>query len=139
MRVVIDTNVWISHIISGLLGLLFDVIANPEITIIFSKSLESELFKVVARPKFSKIVSDRTVQELKNIINNFCEIIIVQSKVNICRDPKDNFILSLAKDAHADYLITGDNDLLVLEKFDSTIIIKPSDFKEILSSFQNKN
>lgn len=31
---------------------------------------------------------------------------------NLCRDPKDNFLLSIAKDGNANYLLTGDNDLL---------------------------
>ena len=41
----------------------------------------------------------------------------IQSVVTVCRDPKDNYLLALAKDAKADFLITGDQDLLVLKIF----------------------
>ena len=52
----------------------------------------------------------------------FIDLIEVKSIVTICRDPKDNFLLALAKDGKADYLITGDKDLLDLKKFGKTKI-----------------
>ena len=52
----------------------------------------------------------------------------LRSTVTICRDPKDNFLLALSKDAEADFLITGDKDLLELEKFGRTIICTLNDF-----------
>jgi hypothetical protein len=47
----------------------------------------------------------------------------VKSKIEMCRDSKDNFLLSLAVDGNADYLITGDKDLLILEKVNKTLIV----------------
>lgn len=52
----------------------------------------------------------------------FIDLIQVESIVTICRDPKDNFLLALAKDGKADYLLTGDKDLLDLIKFGKTKI-----------------
>jgi uncharacterized protein len=51
------------------------------------------------------------------------------SDVQICRDDKDNFLLNLAVDGKADFLITGDKDLLVLEKINKTKIITIKNFK----------
>ena len=51
-----------------------------------------------------------------------------KSTVSICRDPKDNFLLALAKDAGADYLITRDEDLLTIKQFEKTIILTLEDF-----------
>ena len=51
------------------------------------------------------------------------EFITVTSSTNICRDPKDNFLLSLSKDGKASYLITGDKDLLDLKRFGKTQIV----------------
>ena len=51
------------------------------------------------------------------------EFINVTSAVNICRDPKDNFLLSLSKDGKASHLITGDKDLLDLKKIGRTQIV----------------
>lgn len=52
----------------------------------------------------------------------------VTSKVDLCRDQKDNFLLSLAIDGNADYLLTGDDDLLVLKEVNKTRIMKIADF-----------
>lgn len=52
----------------------------------------------------------------------FIDLIKVESIVTICRDPKDNFLLALAKDGKAGYLLTGDKDLLDLIKFGKTKI-----------------
>ncbi len=54
----------------------------------------------------------------------------VRSKVELCRDPKDNFLLALAKDGDADYLITGDADLLVLKEFEKTKIVTLAEFED---------
>lgn len=64
------------------------------------------------------------------MLNEIAEFVNVKSNVNLCRDPKDNFLLALAKDGKADYLLTGDNDLLVLEKMGKTNIIKVTEFFE---------
>ena len=52
----------------------------------------------------------------------------VKSKIELCRDPKDDFLLSLAMDSKADYLITGDNDLLGLKTIGKTKIITITDY-----------
>ena len=56
----------------------------------------------------------------------------VKSDVKICRDKKDNFLLNLSIDSKADFLITGDNDLLVLKKIERTIIMSFTDFMEYI-------
>jgi predicted nucleic acid-binding protein len=48
--------------------------------------------------------------------------------VDVCRDPKDNFLLALAVDSGADFLLTGDKDLLVLKIYNNTIITTIGDF-----------
>jgi putative PIN family toxin of toxin-antitoxin system len=55
-------------------------------------------------------------------------IVSVSQTSNLCRDPKDNMFLDLASAIQADYLITGDKDLLALENFENTQILKPSEF-----------
>lgn len=59
------------------------------------------------------------------------EFVTVSSAVDVSRDPEDNFLLSLALDGKADFLITGDKDLLSLKKFESTEIITIADFEKI--------
>lgn len=55
-------------------------------------------------------------------------MINVVSVVHECRDEKDNFLLSLAKDGKADFLISGDLDLISLRKFERTEILTIADF-----------
>ena len=64
-----------------------------------------------------------------NVFDEYIEIINPESEIKICRDTKDNFLLNLAVDGNADYLITGDKDLLILEKINNTKIITIADFK----------
>jgi len=52
----------------------------------------------------------------------------ITSEVSICRDPKDNYLLALAKDSQANFLITGDGDLLTLTSFEGTEILNYQDF-----------
>ncbi len=66
----------------------------------------------------------------------FIDLIAVQSIVTICRDPKDNFLLALAKDSKADYLLTGDNDLLDIKNFGKTKIITINNFFEVTKSYR---
>jgi len=65
----------------------------------------------------------------------FIDLINVQSIVTICRDPKYNFLLALAKDSKADYLLTGDNDLLDIKKLDKTKTITINNFFEVTKSY----
>ncbi len=56
-------------------------------------------------------------------MRTIAEFIPVASNVKLCRDEKDNFLLALAKDGKATHLISGDKDLLVLDKVGSTEIL----------------
>jgi putative PIN family toxin of toxin-antitoxin system len=64
-------------------------------------------------------------------IQDFIEMVRIKSKIDICRDVKDNFLLNLAVDGKADYLITGDKDLLILEQIENTKIITMNEFKTL--------
>lgn len=58
----------------------------------------------------------------------------VNTYPNICRDPKDDFLLGLIRVSKANYLITGDQDLLVLNPFEGTEIIEPNQLLEKINS-----
>ena len=59
------------------------------------------------------------------------EIVDITESVQVCRDPKDGRILELAVNGDADYIVTGDSDLLVLNPFRGIEILRPSDFVEL--------
>jgi len=62
------------------------------------------------------------------VLDNHAELITITSKIEECRDGKDNFLLSRAVDGKADYLLTGDKDLLELENIGATKIQTIADF-----------
>jgi predicted nucleic acid-binding protein len=63
------------------------------------------------------------------LTRHYVNKVIIDTKVDICRDPKDNFLLALAKDASAHFIISGDNDLLTLESFALAKIISYKEFE----------
>ena len=71
--------------------------------------------------------------ELLAAIHEVATFIDVKTKVNICRDPKDNFLLALALDSNADFLITGDSDLLEIEQIGKTRITTLTNSLEIIN------
>ena len=60
--------------------------------------------------------------------------LVINHSVNLCRDSKDNFLLSLAIEGNADYLITGDKDLLVIGKFQKTKMVSFSQFLQLMNN-----
>jgi hypothetical protein len=92
-----------------------------------------ELKEVFRKTKIKKHFTLEQTKEFFELFFEAAEIMPLKSKVDLCRDPKDNYLLSLATDANADYLITGDNDLLVLEKINNTQIMKYKEFEKLLN------
>lgn len=132
IRVIFDTNIWISFLITNQFNFLDNLLRNNKITLLFSQEFLEEFLEVVLRPKFQEYFTKEQVDELFYLMNDFSEKIDIHSNTEICRDKKDNFLLDLAKDGNADYLITGDKDLLVLNPFENTKIITIREFKEIV-------
>jgi putative PIN family toxin of toxin-antitoxin system len=90
-----------------------------------------EFVEVAKRPKFKKYFSEEDLKGLLNTIDHYAQIIEVKSDLHLCKDKKDDFLLSLAVDGSADFLITGDSDLLELKSIHKTQIIKISDYLNI--------
>ena len=104
------------------------LLESGAITLIFSTELLEEFLEVSNRPKFKKFFKKSDIEAVLSQIDSFGELIKVKSKVDKCRDPKDNFLLNLSIDGKADFLVTGDIELLVLGKLNKTQIVSWSDF-----------
>ncbi len=127
-KVILDTNLWISFLISKRLDFIDELLFKGKIKLVFSKELIEEFLSVAQRQKFAKYFSDNNISELLKLFDKYGKLINISTKVEICRDAKDNFLLNLAIDGKADYLITGDADLLAIIKIKKTKIITWSDF-----------
>ena len=127
-RLILDTNLWISFLISKNYSKLDDILFSKNCILVFSAELLEEFLEVARRPKFRRFFSATDIEELLETIQEYADFVEVVTKVEICRDTKDNFLLSLAHDGKADVLLTGDDDLLVLERYNKTTILTISDF-----------
>lgn len=127
-RVVIDTNLWIAFLITKDFRKLDQRIREGEIKLLFSLELMEEFLAVAERPKFKKYFSKEDLASLIELFDVYGEVVDVKSTASICRDNKDNFLLALAKDSKANYLLTGDKDLLDLKKYGRTSILKITDY-----------
>lgn len=122
-RIILDTNLWISFLISKNFTEIDNLAQAKNKTLIFSNESLEEFIEVVKRPKFKRIFSKKDIEKFLDVFDQYGELIKVKSKINICRDPKDNFLLNLAVDGKADYLVSGDKDLLIIKKIKKTQII----------------
>ena len=127
-KVILYTNLWISFLISKKFDQLDKLIENKHITLIFSNELMEEFIEVASLPKFKRYFTKTDIESVLGYFDLFGKLIEVKSDIKRCRDKKDNFLLSLSIDSKADYLITGDNDLLVLKSIRKTKILRFPDF-----------
>ena len=108
----------------------FQVISKIEErgVILYSEVTLLELNQVLNRKKFVKYF---TVEEKQAFIFKLLEkseLVEIEESINICRDPKDDKFLELAFSGKADFIVTGDQDLLVLNPFRNIEIITANDF-----------
>ena len=113
-RVTLDTNLWISFLISNNFKAIDKLVKTGELTLLFSNELLEKFIDVVKRPKFRKFFSQKNIKALLELFDEYAKLIEVSSDVDLCRNKK-NFLLNPSVDGTADFLITEDNDLLVID------------------------
>lgn len=129
LRVVVDTNVFISGLIWG---------GNPEkviegwleerFTLLISPFLLSEILLTLEKFEWTEGETNR----LREIIEVNAVKIFAKRQTEVCRDSKDNQVLDLCRDGEANYLVTGDQDLLVLKEYEGVKIVSAKDFVGII-------
>ena len=132
LRFVIDTNTLVSSILiaSSVPDRAVKLIRHSGIVLISVATIE-ELQKVMNRPKFDKYVDPEIRSEFIVQLTQQSELVEINESILACRDSKDDKFLEVAVNGKADYLITGDRDLLVLHPFQDIQIITPSAFLEL--------
>jgi putative PIN family toxin of toxin-antitoxin system len=97
--------------------------------ILMSSATLAEVQELFGRSKkFDKYLSTVSRIEFLNDLIESIEMIEIITEINLCRDPKDNKFLELAINGKADYLISGDQDLLILNPFQEISILSPQAF-----------
>jgi hypothetical protein len=131
IRVVLDTNVLISALLFS--GEIRDVLSSwkaRKFLPVFSQDTFDEFRRVLAYPKFS--LTPREIDALlQNEVLPFCEVVDIEDEIiGVCRDRADDKFLSCALAAKADYIVSGDKDLLALGNFRNIPIITTAAFQE---------
>ncbi len=129
MKIVIDTNVLISGIFfGGFPRAVIESVVEKIVEACASVEMIAEYEEIVKR-----MLSKKQGHFSGDILSPFIQslnIIVPNTKVDICRDPDDNKFIECAIDSGAVYIVSGDMDLLVLEKFKSIEILTATEFVE---------
>jgi hypothetical protein len=141
VRILIDTNVFISYLLSshgGAIRAIFEAWSLGAFTLLVPEALLDEIQVTVSdRPHLSSRIPLKVLEEFLATIKALSEEIglITDPIPAVTRDPKDDYLLAYALVGAADYLVTGDDDLLALEgTIQELRILSPRQFAETLRS-----
>ena len=130
-RFVVDTNVLVSHL------LLPESVPGQALRLalslgdmLVSDSTLTELASVINRPKFDKYISKSDRRKFFEVLAPLCINVEIIQSIQASRDPKDDKFLEVAINGSADFILTGDTDLLELHPFHEIPIYSPSQFLE---------
>ena len=134
MKVIIDTNLWISFLIGHQTQLVRRMLTDMRFDVYVCARLIEEILDVATRDKIRKYVTQADIDDLLAIINAFCQFAIIRTETpaTAIRDPKDLYLLSLAETIGAHYIVSGDADLTDLGQYHQTRIMKLADFKAMM-------
>lgn len=129
-KLVLDANIIVSAFFwDGNEAELFRKIEQEKSLFFISQEILQEVEQVINRPKFKQamVTANATQDQLIQKIISLAHFVI-GPKLNIkaCRDPQDNKVLECAVHAKADYIVSGDEDLLMLKNFRGIPVIKTS-------------
>lgn len=139
LQAVLDTNVFVS----GLMGVvspprqIVNAWLDGDFILVTSLYLIDELNHVLSYPRVVDRlrVSDAEVEAILAALLSQAEMVPGKLKLpGVTRDPKDDPVVACAVEGKADYIVSGDQDLLVLEIFQGVQIITPRQFVELISN-----
>ncbi|MCL4415209.1 MAG: putative toxin-antitoxin system toxin component, PIN family [Actinobacteria bacterium] len=129
INIVLDTNVIVAAFVArGLSNAVFELCLD-RFEVIISKFIINETSKIL---KDKIKIPEERITEIIEFLKESCRMATYESlSQRVCRDKNDDEILALAKDSKSKYIITGDQDLLVLNKFEDIKIVSPRQLWEI--------
>ena len=132
-RVVLDTNVFVSALLGkGPPSRLYGEFIAGTFELVCSKALLSELAEVLIRPELA--IPSVEIKTLFRLLRHRALLVRSIRPINACRDPADNMPLECAVFGNAEWIVSGDKDLLILHPFHGVKIVSPADFLKHLSA-----
>ena len=139
MRVVLDTNIYVSFLISSPRGSIMKLLQfweQDKFVVLTSKAILEELAKVLLDKRLKRYIclSKIEVRQYLRFIGQNSLVLRVKNQVKIIEeDPSDNKFLSLAELGRVEFIISGDKHLLKLKQFKKTKIVSPREFVRLIS------
>lgn len=142
----IDANLLVSFLLtssssSPVVAILNAAIAGRFRMLVASETIDEARYTTAKKPYLAARISARDVETLLRTLRSIADILpnLTGPIPVVCRDPKDDYLLAHAVRAGADYLVTGDDDLLVLGSHSGVEIVSPSAFVERLGLNQSRD
>jgi len=135
MRVVLDTNILVSVLISpaGNPAAIYDAWEQGRFTLLTCAPQLAELQATLNKPRIASLIKPHKAGRLVNQIRKLARFMRRLPRVKRSSDPDDDFLLALAEAGDADYLVTGDKSgLLSLAHHKATRLISARDFVRLL-------
>jgi putative PIN family toxin of toxin-antitoxin system len=134
MRVILDTNILLSALLSpvGTPAKLLDAWERKMFTLVACDQLIAELRSVASRPFFKARLRNSAVELLAAGLRDFSFFCNELPDGPVAPDPKDSYLLAMAELRQADFLVSGDKELLSLKNHKNTRIITPAAMIELL-------
>lgn len=130
LKIVLDANWYVSACISrkSRRTLYYEILKNTRFQVFYSAELMAEFDRVIVRPKFAKIITPKYVDYFKTVALMHMQEAKSGAVPTIVRDVNDNYLLGICEGCQADFLITGDLDLLILGRYKNTAILSMGQF-----------
>jgi putative PIN family toxin of toxin-antitoxin system len=130
-RIVLDTNVYVSRLLlaHSVPGKAVELAWRDGITIMSAMTL-AELREVLLRPKFARYLRPESIEPYLEKVWELALHVESASPIRACRDPRDDKFPEVAVHGEADFLVTGDADLLMLDQFRGMAILTLAAFLE---------
>ena len=139
MRVILDTNIFISYLLTPLGKSTINTLVDAALTGVFRLLIASDILgelqrKVAVKPHLVQRIAPDDVGELVSALLEVAETIpaIEEAIPEIGRDRKDDYLIAYALVGQADYLVSGDDDLLSLGEVEGLKIVSPREFVALL-------
>ena len=138
IRAVLDTNVLVSGLVAeeGAPGWILDAWLQGRFILVTSLYLVEELTHVLSYPRIADRLrlDDEELAAVLAALLSRAEVTRGHLHLpGVTRDPKDDAVVACAKEGQADYVVFGDQDLLVLDVYEGMRVVTPRQFAELLS------
>jgi putative PIN family toxin of toxin-antitoxin system len=140
LRVVLDTNVFVSSLLStgGTPAQLLNAWREGRYMLVTSPAIIAEVVGVLESPRISKkyLIRHQDVENLVDVLKTDAVLVPGEAGVkgSVPRDPRDEMFLACAIDANADCIVSGDRHLLDLQTFRGIPILTVNEFAEELEN-----